>query len=121
MRALLPPAGSDATLRLYTIVGNACEPELRGRDMLMVATVDRHLYDGDYLLDFGYGEAPYRASGTGATIHVRHLNPLYGRFDLSRAEFNAAVRAIIVAQVRVKDHELMKSAYLGRAERRVAA
>lgn len=106
-----PPAPSGAGLRLFQIVGDCYEPDLRGGSFVMVAPTDRHLYDGEYLLDFGDGEAPYRATSHGSRIHVGHPNPIYSRFDLARDGFNRAVTAIVVAEVKVKDERTIRQAY----------
>lgn len=106
-----PPVPSGAGLRLFQIVGNCYEPDLGGGSFVLVAPTDRHLYDGEYLLDFGNGEAPYRATSHGPRIRIGHPNPIYGRFDLARDEFNRAVTAIVVAEVRVKDERTIRRAY----------
>lgn len=112
---LAPPAGHLPGLRLFKIVGDIYEPELRGGCMLMVAPVKGHPYDGEYLLDFGDGEAPYRAGRSGIdTITIWHPNPRYSRHKLTDAEFRSAVTAIVVAEVKVKDERLIRRAYAER-------
>jgi len=105
------PAPPGAGLRPFELKGDAYEPELRGGSFLMVAPASRHHYDGDYLLDFGDGEAPFRAAiCSNGQIEVWHPNPRYSRWRLSRAEFEAAVTAIVVAEVKVKDERRIRQA-----------
>lgn len=98
-------------LRLFRIEGDAYEPELRGGDFLMVATVSRFAYDADYLLDFGYGESPFVVTSTHTGFSIHHRNPRYSRWDLTREQFSQAVRAIVVAEVKVRDRRLIQTAY----------
>lgn len=107
--AILPPRATG--LRLFELVGDGYEPALRGGDLLMVADANRFLYDGEYLLNFGDGEAPYRATSQGDRVHIRHPNPRYLDHHVSKAEFDRAVRAIVVAEVKVKDARRMRAAY----------
>lgn len=106
----LQQAGNPG-LRLFKIEGDAYEPDLRGRDFLMVAPADRFAYDTDYLLDFGDGEAPFVVTSTGGGFSIRHRNPRYSRWDLTPAEFNRAVRGIVVAEVTVRDERLIRAAH----------
>lgn len=123
MLVAAPPAASEqkgvammaipftrAGLRLFEIVGNCYEPDLSSHSFLMVVPADRHLYDGEYLLDFGNGEAPYRATSHGGRIHFCHPNPVYDWHDLPRADFDKAVTAIVVAEVKVKDERAIRQA-----------
>lgn len=108
-------------LRLFRLEGDAYEPDLRGGDFLMVAPVARFAYDGDYLLDMGGGEVPYVVTSTHAGFSIRHRNPRYSRWELTREQFIRAVRAIVVAEVKVRDTALMYEAGVqlarGRADR----
>lgn len=108
-------------LRLFQIEGDAYEPALRGGDFLMVAPVARFAYDGDYLLDLGEGETPFVVTSTHGGFAIRRRNPRYSRWDLTREQFNRAVRAIVVAEVKVRDRGLMYEAGVqltrGRADR----
>ena len=104
------PAPLGAGLRLFQIVGDSYEPDLRGGSFVMAAPVERFAYDCEYLLDFGDGEAPYRAGSCfNGEIEVWHPNPRYSRWRISLAEFNQAVTAIVVAEVKVKDERLIRS------------
>lgn len=95
-------------VRLFQLAGDGYEPTLRGGDYLMVADVDRFAYDSTYLLDFGDGEAPYLASTSAEGYSVRHPNPACPRFSLTREEFRAAVRAIVVAEVKMRDAGMLR-------------
>lgn len=95
-------------LRLFPLVGDAYAPALTGGDMVMVAATDRFLYDATYLLDFGEGEAPYVAGRCAGGVSVRHPNPIYARHQVTKDEFAAAVTAIVVAEVKVKDEQLIR-------------
>lgn len=108
------PTPMPLGLRLFQIEGDAYEPDLRGRDLLMVAPADRFAYDTDYLLDFGDGEAPFVVTSTGAGFSIRHRNPRYSRWELTPAEFNKAVRGIVVAEVKVRDERLIRAAHAER-------
>lgn len=107
--ATVEPAPALAGLRLFRLVGDAYEPALRGGDMVMVSETDHFLYDATYLLDFGDGEAPYIVGRAASGFSIRHPNPLYSRHSLSRDEFTAAVTAIVVAEVRVRDEWLIRA------------
>ncbi|MBL8773903.1 MAG: hypothetical protein JNK30_21125 [Phenylobacterium sp.] len=115
--AIAAPAPLGAGLRLFELAGDCCGPELRGGDFLMVADTARFLYDAVYLLDFGDGEAPFVVSRSEDGFAVRQPNPKYARHTISRADLQAAVTAIVVAEVRVKDQRLVRDA----ANRRIAA
>lgn len=101
-------------LRLFQIIGDGYEPELRRGDFLMVAPASRFTYDTDYLLDCGYGETPYLASRSAAGVSIRRRNPLYHAWELTMEEFNRAVRAIVVAEVKVRDERLIRQAHIDR-------
>lgn len=107
-------AANATPLRLFQIEGDLYEPELRGRDFLMVAATQGFAYDSDYLLDFGDGEAPFLVSRSARGVSIRHRNPRYSRSELTVEEFNRAVRAIVVAEVKVRDDRLIQSAYADR-------
>lgn len=109
----LKQAGTPG-LRLFRIEGDAYEPELRGGDFLMVAPVARFAYDGDYLLDVGDGETPFVVTSTHGGFAIRRRNPRYSRWDLTREQFDQAVRALVVAEVRVRDQHLIQAAYAER-------
>lgn len=111
----------DRPLRLFQIKGDGMEPGLRGGDFVMVAPAERHLYDAIYLLDFGDGEAPYAASRSPGAVSIRHPNPKYTVHVLTPAEFNAAVTAIVVAEVRVIDRQMIQAARRPLTDMRVAA
>jgi hypothetical protein len=101
-------------LRFFQIVGDAFEPELKSRDFLMVAPASRFVYDGDYLLDFGDGDEAFRAQRQMGGILIGRGNPAYSRTLMTLEEFNQMVRAIVVADVKVRDRELIESAYSDR-------
>lgn len=101
-------------LRLFQIVGDIYEPEFRRGDFLMVAPARRFTYDTDYLLDCGYGETPYLATSSAAGVTIRRRNPLYQAWELTMAEFNEAVRAIVVAEVKVRDERLIQQTHYER-------
>lgn len=103
-----PPPRS---LRLVQVYGDAYEPSLRHGDFLMVATERRFAYDSDYLLDFGDGEAPYLVTRTVEGFAIRHRNPKYVGFDLTERQFNQAVRAIVVAELKVRDKGRVYTAF----------
>lgn len=101
-------------LRLFEIAGDAYEPELRRGDFLLVAPASRFIYDTDYLLDCGYGETPYLATSSAAGVTIRRRNPLYQAWELTMAEFNQVVRAIVVAEVKVRDERLIRQTHSDR-------
>jgi hypothetical protein len=115
MNALAPMAVASTPfgvgLRLFELAGDAYEPELRSRDMLMVAPCERFTYDTDYLVDFGHGEHPIRAASCfNGQVEVWKPNPFYSRYRISREEFNQAVRAIVVAEVKLRDERRIRQA-----------
>jgi hypothetical protein len=112
--ALIKGPAPSTALRLFRIVGDCCEPQLRGGDFLMVAPADRFSYDSEYLLDFGDGEAPYVASRRAGGVSVRHRNPRYSLSDLTTEAFNRAVTGIVVADVKVRDEGLIQGVYAQR-------
>jgi hypothetical protein len=96
--------------RLFQLRGDACAPVLRTGDFLMVQDCDRYAYETVYLLDFGDGEGPYLAQrrlGGRPTVMIRHPNAAYTEHTVTLDQFNAAVRAIVVAEVKVKAPELL--------------
>lgn len=105
MSGLITLMGAAGGVRPYAIEGDGMMPELRSGDFLLVAPVDRYIGEGLYLLDFDdYGEAPFvahRKIGTGEVI-IGRQNPLYARHEISMVDFCAAVRAMAVAEVRMK-------------------
>ena len=108
------PAPIGAGLRLFQIVGDGYEPELRGGSFVMVAPAERFSYDSEYLLDFGDGEGAYRAASCfNGEVEVWHPNPLCSRWRLPRGDFNRAVTAIVVAEVRIKNERLMDRRWSG--------
>lgn len=115
--SITAPSGSQITtlpgrraLRLYEIVGDCMEPSLRGGDALMVSDTPNFLYEATYLLDFGDGEAPFIVSRSAGGFAVHHPNPIYSTWSLSREQLALCIRAIIVAEVRVVDHGLLRRA-----------
>jgi hypothetical protein len=109
--------GASAPVRLFELLGDSFEPNLRSHDFLLVAQVDRYQYETTYLLDFGFGEAPFIAHAwPGRRVAIHHPNPKYSRQEISLDEFNAAVTAMVVGEVRVKD----RSYVLQVAQRRAA-
>lgn len=109
----MPAAG----VRLYRLVGDVCSSlGLRTGDFLMVAETDRYHYETTYLLDCDGTEAPYLASPRpGGRMFVRHPTPWSQGQELSRADFDRAVRAVMVAAVRMHDEDLIRRAQLARA------
>lgn len=104
------PTHAATPLRLFQVEGDGMEPALRGGDFVMVAAVGRYLYDAIYLLDFGDGEAPYAAARHAGAVHIRHPNPKYLDHTLTVAEFDGAVRGLVVAEVRVTDRQAIQEA-----------
>lgn len=105
-----PDARFPAAPRLFPIVGDGMEPRLRSGDFLMVAAVDCYQYETVYLLDFGDGEAPYFAQRrAGRQLHVRPPNPIYAGSLIAQDEFDQAVTAMSVAEVRVTDRNFAAS------------
>lgn len=105
---LTPPA---APVRLFALAGDAMGDDVRHGDMLVVATVDRYVGEGVYLLDHGDGEAPYvaeRRIGNRPVIMARHPNPKYATWELSVEDFTRAVRAKVVAEVKMRDAALLR-------------
>ncbi|MCR5874390.1 hypothetical protein LRS10_09565 [Phenylobacterium sp. J426] len=109
-------------LRLFELSGDGFEPALRRGDMLMVATADGFTYDGDYLLEVEGEEAAYRASArAGGEIEVWQPNPKYTKHRLSREVFARACRGIVVAEIRVRDRQLIQAVHAGRRTAREEA
>jgi len=94
-------------IRPFEIIGDLMAPTLRSGDFLMVRYA--HGYDGEgaYILDFqGEGGVPYRAARVPVMgrreVHIWHDNPAYSRHVIDLDEFNAVVRAKVIAEVRMK-------------------
>lgn len=115
MNALLALAGAAAqqsTVRLFHLKGDGWEPALHRGDMLLVAPVNRFDHEGGYLLDQGDGEGAFMAERHLSTgeVFLWHPNPKYGRWLVSLDYFNSAVRAKVVAEVRVRDPSYVRRA-----------
>lgn len=94
-------------VRAFEVCGDHMEPTVRRGDFLMVRHA--HGYDGEgvYVLDFnGEGGTPYRAERVPVMgrreVRLSHDNPAYSRHVIGMDEFNEAVRAKVVAEVRMK-------------------
>jgi hypothetical protein len=107
--AILQQAGTPG-LRLFQIAGDSYEPALRRGGFIMVAPANRFSHDTDYLLDFGDGECPYVVSRASDGFHVQHRNARYMGFTLDAQQLRQAIRAIVVAEIRVRDTGLVYAA-----------
>lgn len=112
---MTPALFDQPGVRPYQIHGDAMSPALRSGDFLMVAPAQQYEGEAVYLLDFGGGEAPYisqRLISRGEThVLIRHPNPIYTRHSISLGDFVGAVRARVVAEVRLHRglHELAEA------------
>ena len=96
-----------SAIRPFEVVGDCMTPTVRSGDFLMIRHA--HGYDGEgvYILDFtGQGGTPYRAEKAPVPgrreVCIWHDNPAYSRHVIDMDDFNAAVRAKVVAEVRMK-------------------
>lgn len=104
---MTPAVFEHSGIRPYEVVGDCMAPTVRSGDFLMVRHA--HGYDGEgvYILDFtGQGGTPYRAERVPVAgrreVRICHDNPAYSRHVIGLDEFNDAVRAKVVAEVRMK-------------------
>jgi hypothetical protein len=105
-------------LRVWLVDGDGMEPDLKSRrDYVMVAPTDCYVHEGLYLVNWGCGNALYRASKSGRTdkpIRMRLDNPLYhrseddGYFYCTRGEFDEMVLGFVVADIRVRDEPVLR-------------
>lgn len=116
--AALPQAAALTGLASYAILGDHMQPQLRTGDFLMVAPASEYEGEGVYILDFsgdGVG-CPYLAERVPvrgvSEVRIWHPNPAYSRHVIGLDEFNAAVRAKAVADVRMRApiHEVARLA-----------
>ena len=93
------------SLRIVPVTGDGMEPTLRPRDFALCRPVKGYQGEGIYLLfDLAGGETFYRVdSGTGRD-RVRLLldNPHYQGGEVDRADFEARVQAIVLADIRTR-------------------
>ena len=106
-----PTSAQQPTVRLFPLKGDGWEPALKRGDMLLVA--DAHAYEGEggYLLDQGDGEeGAYMAERriTTPEVFIWHPNPKYSRQLVSLDYFVRAVRAKVVAEVKVRDIDILR-------------
>lgn len=104
---MTPAVFEQPGIRPFEIVGDLMAPTLRSGDFLMVSPCAAYYGEGVYILDFtGEGGVPYRAERVPVMgrreVRIWHDNPAYSRHVIGVDEFNAVVRAKVVAEVRMK-------------------
>ena len=90
---------------LHEVDCDTMEPTyIRGRDSVLCVPVFGYAGEGIYLIDcFGL----YRCERRGDRIHMWRDNRMYVTQEASLAEFNAANLAIVAADVRIRNREIM--------------
>lgn len=113
---MTPALFEHPAIRPFEIRGDVMQPTLRTGDFLMVKPAARYEGEGVYILDFsGEGGTPYRAERVPVAgrreVKIWHDNPVYSRHVIDLEEFDGAVRAKVVAEVRMKVglHELARA------------
>lgn len=113
---MTPALFEHPAIRPFEIRGDVMQPTLRTGDFLMVKPAARYEGEGVYILDFsGEGGTPYRAERVPVAgcreVKIWHDNPAYSRHVIDLADFDGAVRAKVVAEVRMKVglHELARA------------
>lgn len=101
-------------LRFVQVKDDHLDPTIRRLDYVLLASADRYIGEGYYLLSNYYGEpASYHCSGFGECkskpIQIRILNKLYQAEpqSMSKAEFSRAVVGKIAMNCTVQDHSLI--------------
>ena len=117
MNALSTAFSQLRGLSAFAVLGDHMEPQLRSGDYLMVAPATGYEGEGVYVLDFdGGGGCPYLAERVPVRgvyeVRIWHPNPAYSRHVIGLDDFNAAVRAKAVADVRMRApiHEVVRLA-----------
>lgn len=112
---MTPALFEHPAIRPFEILGDVMQPTLRSGDFLMVKPAGGYEGEGVYILDFtGEGGSPYRAERVPVAgrreVKIWHDNPAYSRHVIDLEEFDGAVRAKVVAEVRMKVglHELAR-------------
>lgn len=113
---MTPAVFEHPAIRPFEIRGDVMQPTLRTGDFLMVKPAESYEGEGVYILDFtGEGGSPYRAERVPvigrSEVKIWHDNPAYSRHVIDLDAFDGAVRAKVVAEVRMKVglHELARA------------
>ncbi|MNT50964.1 hypothetical protein D3C72_1879060 [compost metagenome] len=113
---MTPAVFEHPAIAPFAIKGDVMQPTLRSGDFLMVRPAAAYEGEGVYILDFtGEGGSPYRAERVPVAgcreVKIWHDNPAYSRHVIDLADFDGAVRAKVVAEVRMKVglHELARA------------
>ncbi len=114
---------SSRKLSVVPVCGDAMSPTLRGEwDYVLAAPATRFAYDSLYVVDMMGTPCVFRVQshGNGQLALIRD-NERYGasvadRSDLvSRDWFNEHVLGIVVCDLKVRDHDLMRKAWAAQA------
>lgn len=104
---MTPALFEQPGVRAFEVAGDFMAPNLRSGDFLMVRQAGAYEGEGVYILDFtGEGGTPYRCERVAVMgrreVRISHDNPAYSRHVIGLDDFTAAVRAKVVAEVRMK-------------------
>ncbi len=119
MHDLFPPAVTaeafrSARLRVVQVVGDGMAPTLRPHfDFALCKPVDRYQGEGIYLLaDCLGGQDFFRVDGVldagEPRVRLMRDNPLYPMKIVAKAQFEEAVLAFVVADIKVRDHRFLR-------------
>ncbi|WP_270374986.1 S24 family peptidase [Marinicauda sp. Alg238-R41] len=108
------PAGAlqHPNLRIQPVLCDAMEPTYRrGRDYVMVVPTEQYHYPTLYVLEMNGAAVVRRVEGRlDGRIHVMTDRKEYSDYFLTREEFETAVLGIVVADVVVRDENLIRKA-----------
>ncbi len=95
--------------RVIPVESDAMEPLMKAGDFLFVAQCSQFEFDGIYIVDDGYGgEDVYRVTGIGGSVILSRDNPLYGKQEMTRTQFAAAVTGMVIGRCEVLDHQAFR-------------
>lgn len=119
MNALVPAAIPAENVlsdrfRVHAVMGDGMAPTFRGgRDYALLAPVTTYVGEGVYALDVGPVLDLFRVmsalDGKGSLLLFRD-NKRYENHTVSREQFEAAVVAYMVAEIKVKDERFLREA-----------
>lgn len=111
-----PPVKSEAiysdALRIEPVIGDSMSPRLRGGfDFVLVKPTDHYLGEGTYVWSDGFGPALINVQFTGGgKVRLFYENRVYTETIMDRDEFEECILAIVVADIKVRDHRFLTKA-----------
>ena len=111
------PAGAVYSdhLRIEPVISDAMAPTLSCQDFVLCMPTTEFQGDGIYLIDMHGAKVLQRATlqydGSGSVRLSSDNSACVASWIVSRDKFESVVLAVVVADVKVRDQELLRSAY----------